>query len=147
MDNGLTFKLFKVEPDGTRFETPLKQFLDASGNLNDTALVDAFPHPSTDAPDRTILVATDFRNAEGSPMFIPADAVTASASGLDPHISPANASIQAVRIASQRKVSIAQVNTLIDQNTDRPVLGLLGDSGVNVLRLNLALDRQYPVVR
>ncbi len=72
---------------------------------------------------------------------VPADAVTASGSGLDPHISPENAALQAPRVAKARGVSQEQVRTLIRQNTDTPDLGVLGDAGVNVLTLNLALDQ------
>jgi K+-transporting ATPase ATPase C chain len=71
---------------------------------------------------------------------VPADAVTASASGLDPHISPANAQLQAARIARSRGVTEAEVKKLIVKFTEGPQLGFLGDPAVNVLRLNLALD-------
>jgi K+-transporting ATPase ATPase C chain len=71
---------------------------------------------------------------------VPADAVTSSASGLDPHISPENAALQAPRVAKARGLSLDKVRQLIQENTDPPSFGLLGDPGVNVLRLNLALD-------
>jgi K+-transporting ATPase ATPase C chain len=71
---------------------------------------------------------------------VPIDAVTSSASGIDPHISQANARIQANRIAAVRGLTRSAVNTLIDQHTDRRFLGLFGEPGVNVLELNLALD-------
>jgi K+-transporting ATPase ATPase C chain len=71
---------------------------------------------------------------------VPADAVTGSASGLDPHISLENARLQADRVAKARSLSIEKVHELIQQNTDPADLGFLGDPGVNVLRLNLALD-------
>lgn len=74
---------------------------------------------------------------------IPADIVTASGSGLDPHISPASAQAQAFRVAKARGVSVDQVNRLIAQYTETPTLGFLGDARVNVLQLNLALDRYF----
>ncbi len=75
---------------------------------------------------------------------IPADLVTASASGLDPHISPASALAQAPRVSKARGVSLDQVTRLIEQFTERPDLGLLGEPRVNVLKLNIALDRYFP---
>jgi K+-transporting ATPase ATPase C chain len=71
---------------------------------------------------------------------VPADAVTASGSGLDPHISPRNAELQIPRVAKARGLSAEQVRELIRQNTDGPDLGVLGDPGVNVLQLNRALE-------
>jgi len=71
---------------------------------------------------------------------VPADAVTASASGLDPHISVQNAGLQAPRVARERGMKEDDVRALISQYTDPPDLGFLGDAGVNVLRLNLELD-------
>ena len=72
---------------------------------------------------------------------IPVDAVTTSASGIDPHISPANARLQAARIAKVRGISPDRVSRLIDDNTDGRWLGIFGEPGVNVLELNLLLDR------
>jgi potassium-transporting ATPase KdpC subunit len=72
---------------------------------------------------------------------IPVDAVTTSASGIDPHISPANARLQAPRVAEERNLSRERVDELIDDATDNRTLGFLGEPGVNVLELNLALDR------
>jgi len=71
---------------------------------------------------------------------IPADAVTRSASGLDPHISVANALLQVPRIARARNMSQEQLRTLIDRYTQGPDLGILGEAGVNVLDINLALE-------
>jgi K+-transporting ATPase ATPase C chain len=76
---------------------------------------------------------------------IPADAVTASGSGLDPGISPANAVIQVNRVAAARHVSPAAIMALVQQYTQGRTLGFLGEPQVNVLELNIALDQTYPV--
>jgi K+-transporting ATPase ATPase C chain len=73
---------------------------------------------------------------------IPSDAVTTSASGVDPDISEANARIQANRVARRRGLSRARVLELVDDHTSHPLLGLAGTGSVNVLELNLALDRE-----
>jgi K+-transporting ATPase ATPase C chain len=71
---------------------------------------------------------------------IPVDAVTTSASGIDPHISPANAQLQTARVAKVRGLAVDRVEELIDDATDGRWLGIFGEPGVNVLELNLALD-------
>jgi K+-transporting ATPase ATPase C chain len=76
---------------------------------------------------------------------IPVDAVTQSASGVDPDISEANARIQAHRVSAVRHIPLAQVEGLISANTDGRSLGLLGEPGVNVLELNIALDKEAPL--
>jgi len=76
---------------------------------------------------------------------VPVDAVTQSASGIDPHISVANARIQAHRVAAVRGLPLARVEELVAAHTDGRSLGLLGEPGVNVLGLNLALDEAAPV--
>ena len=75
---------------------------------------------------------------------VPVDAVTTSGSGVDPHISKANAGIQAHRIAAVRRLPLDRVNKLIADNTDGRFLGVIGEPGVNVLELNLALDKEAP---
>jgi K+-transporting ATPase ATPase C chain len=74
---------------------------------------------------------------------VPVDAVTTSGSGLDPDISPAYAQLQARRIAAVRHLSLARVRQLISSNTDGRSLSFLGEPGVNVLALNLALDKEH----
>ena len=78
---------------------------------------------------------------------IPADAITTSASGLDPEITPANAIAQADRVAKARAASVDSVRSLVGANTDSRQLGVLGEPRVNVLKLNIALDEAYPVKR
>ena len=75
---------------------------------------------------------------------VPVDAVTNSGSGVDPHISKANARIQARRIAALRHLPLKRVQSLIDRNTDGRFLGVFGEPGVNVLELNLAINREAP---
>ncbi|WP_332681334.1 potassium-transporting ATPase subunit KdpC [Bosea sp. (in: a-proteobacteria)] len=75
---------------------------------------------------------------------IPVDAVTASASGLDPHVSPAYAARQVARIAAARKVAPAEILAVIAANTEGSTFGLLGEPRVNVLAVNIALDARYP---
>jgi len=98
--------------------------------------------------DRLTKDAAQFR--KDNPDFdgpIPADAITTSASGLDPEISPANARAQAARVAKARNASRAEVESLVGANTASRDFGVLGEPRVNVLKLNLALDRSLPVKR
>ncbi|MEO8257735.1 MAG: potassium-transporting ATPase subunit C [Acidobacteriota bacterium] len=121
LDNGIAYES----------SVPLDQFKNAQGTLDDAKLIGAF-------------------NDEKTPLVfmpktpIPADAVTASASGLDPDISPGNAQAQAARVARARGISVEQAQGLIAQRTEGRTLGFLGEPHVNVLELNLALDAQFP---
>ncbi len=113
---------------------PLDRFKDASGGLDDVKLIKAFND------DKAPLLFT-------AKAKIPADAVTGSGSGLDPHISPDSARAQAARVAKARSIPAEEANQIVSQFTERPTLGFLGDPRVNVLKLNLALDQKYPIKR
>ncbi len=119
VDNGLPYES----------SAPLDAFTDAAGRLDDVKLIKAFNDPQ--AP----LVF-----ASKTP--IPADAVTASASGIDPDISPRNAELQSARVAKARGVSVDEVRALVAAHTQGRTWGLLGEPRVNVLELNMALDQR-----
>jgi K+-transporting ATPase ATPase C chain len=94
------------------------------------------------------LLAEDYRQRNGLPpdAIVPIDAVTSSGSGLDPHISPANAALQVARVARARGITEEAVLRLVADDTQGPQLGFLGSPRVSVLELNLALDRAVPLV-
>ena len=94
--------------------------------------------------DYSIGQIVPIRGAAPADPAVPMDAVTASGSGLDPHISPAYADLQVNRVAKARGVSPDQVRELVLANQDGRVLGFLGEARVNVLQLNIALDQKYP---
>lgn len=129
------------------------------GPTNDKLVAVCFPETDDDG--------NDLKNPDGSPVCsdstvparvaayreenglaatdsVPVDAVTSSGSGLDPHISVANARLQADRVAKARGVQTADVLRLITANTDARSLGFLGEPGVNVLKVNLALNAATP---
>jgi K+-transporting ATPase ATPase C chain len=92
--------------------------------------------------DSVALNIADYRaqNGLGTNDMVPTDAVTASGSGLDPHISVRNAELQAPRVAKARNLPLEKILALARENTDAATLGIFGEPGVNVLKLNLALD-------
>ena len=122
VDNGIPYES----------SVPLDQFKNAQGDLDEVKLIKAFND------DKAPFVFTP-----KAP--IPADAVTGSSSGLDPHISPANADAQAARVAGARNASADQVKQLITQFTERADLGFLGEPRVNVPMLNIAIDQRFPI--
>ena len=112
-------------------------------------LVDGLPDdPSTPNNDESFVgfrdLAKKYReeNMLASDTKLPADAITRSASGLDPHISAENALLQAARVAKKRGVSRARIEQLIAEHTEERFLGLFGERRVNVLELNIALDQR-----
>lgn len=124
--NGVPYQLIRddkpVDP---------KTFKDAKGDYDQVKLINAFNDDAKpESKPLTVVPST----------AIPADAITASGSGLDPHISLKNAEIQAPRVAKARGLAESKVKELIQSNTDPASLGILGEPGVNVLTLNLALD-------
>ena len=122
-----------------------------SGAANDYGCDPGFSAASNLGPDNPVLVKLIKTRQQQIAAFdhvkvsaIPPDAVTASASGLDPYISPQNAAIQINRVAATRHISPAAVAALVSQNTKGRTLGFLGEPRVNVLTLNIALDEKYP---
>ena len=94
-------------------------------------------------------LAKAYRDENGPPKdaVIPADAVTRSASGLDPDISPENAQVQVARIAKARAISPDKVTGIVEASTEGRFLGIYGEPRVNVLKMNMALDQQYPMAK
>jgi K+-transporting ATPase ATPase C chain len=117
------------------------------GAISDKLLNGVVDDPSTKDVDESfqgvkqLVQAYRDENGLAPEVLVPADAVTRSASGLDPHISPRNAELQGARVAKARGVPEDRVRALVDQSTDKRDLGIFGEDGVNVTMLNIALDR------
>ena len=145
----------KLDSDGNPVTTPDKRYFQTrpSGTTPpDNAAASTFANlgPNDKATEQAIAAkAKAYLALEGpydpglTVAKIPVDAVDTSASGLDPDISPANADIQAHRVAAVRHLSLAEVMTLVHKYTQGRGLGFSGEPGVNVLQLNLALDRAH----
>lgn len=100
---------------------------------------------ATSGEDYAVGQIVPIRGAASADPGVPADAVTASGSGLDPNISPAYAGIQVARVAKTRGVGVDQIRPLVDAHTDERTLGFFGEPRVNVVELNIALDQKYPM--
>ena len=123
---------------GTNLSTTSKKLRD--GQLDDPATKDA-----DESFTGVAQLAREFRASNGmaADAEVPADAVSRSASGLDPHISPETAALQASRIAHARSIAVERVAAVIADHVEGRELGFLGEPRVNVLAVNLALDRQF----
>ena len=123
----------------------------AAGSGYDAAASGGTNKGPTDRKLADTLIAGEVRRVvaeDGAvPGRIPADRVTRSASGLDPHISPANAALQVARVAAARGADPARVRAIVARHTEERTFGLLGEPRVNVLLLNLDLDRELGVPR
>jgi potassium-transporting ATPase KdpC subunit len=126
---------FHSRPSQSDYSATATFFSNAGPNGADTR--------ATIAAAARAYLSTEARYAPGlTRAAIPPDAVQTSASGVDPHVSPENARIQAHRVAEVRGLALARVHELIDAHTDGRGLGLFGEPGVNVLELNLALEQE-----
>ena len=128
------------DKEGSSIDAPYNAGLSAASNQGAThqGLMDS-------VSERVAQYRADNRLAAGA--LVPVDAVTASASGLDPHISLANAQLQLPRVAQTRGLPLEQVQPLLQQATQQRTLGVLGEPRVNVLQLNLALDALQPAAK
>jgi potassium-transporting ATPase KdpC subunit len=142
-------RYFNSRPSSTSYSTAdpkkdeagvLKTGVSGASNLapSNPALLDRIKGKSD--PDPKKALAGDLPRLQQAGIQPTADLLYASGSSLDPHITPASAQAQIQRISQVRKLSTAQLQTLISKNTDDRFLGIFGEPGVNVLKLNLALD-------
>ena len=132
-------RYFRGRPSATNAPDPAddKKTVDAPYNAGNSSGSNYGPL-SKKLIERVSADVTSLKQAGAT--VIPADAVTTSASGLDPHISPDFASVQVARVAMARNLPVERVKTILSQNIERPLFGFIGEPRVNVLQLNLALD-------
>jgi potassium-transporting ATPase KdpC subunit len=141
--NFATDKYFHPRPSATQAQDPAhpddsSKTIDAPYNAANSTGSNLGP-TSQKLLDR-VKADVDARRAAGATGAIPADAVTTSASGLDPHISPENAFAQVAAVAKARNLPEDKVRAVVDANVEGRALGLIGEPRINVLRLNMALD-------
>ena len=141
--NFATDKYFHSRPSATQAQDPAhpddsSKTIDAPYNAANSTGSNLGP-TSQKLLDR-VKADVDAKRAAGATGPIPADSVTTSASGLDPHISPENAIAQIAAVAKARNLPVDKVRAVVDANTEGRALGLIGEPRVNVLRLNMALD-------
>ncbi|MBP0492622.1 potassium-transporting ATPase subunit KdpC [Roseomonas indoligenes] len=129
-------RYFHPRPSATSAADPQDSSKTADAPYNAAASAASQRGPAS----QVLLDAVKERMAEAGPAPVPADAVTASGSGLDPDISPENAARQVARVAQARGIPEERVRAMVEAATSGPSLGILGVSRVDVLRLNLALD-------
>ncbi len=128
-------RYFQSRPSATEYSADVTYFNNLGPNnkeLSESMAEQLADYLKREGPHDPGLTAAD----------VPVDAVTTSASGVDPHISEANARIQAHRVAKVRGLSLSRVLDLVGDHTEGRFLGLFGEPGVNVLRLNLSLDKE-----
>jgi K+-transporting ATPase ATPase C chain len=129
-------RYFQGRPSATTEADPENEGKTRPAPYNAAASAASQQGPTNEA----LLASVRDRVEANGPVPVPADAVTASGSGLDPHVSPTNALRQVPRVAGARKLREERVRALVREHTEGPEFGLLGEPRVNVLQLNLALD-------
>jgi K+-transporting ATPase ATPase C chain len=133
-------RYFQGRPSATSGPDPENADKTVDAPYNAAASTGSNLGPTSKALAERVAGALDALKPAAGAAGVPADAVTTSASGLDPDVSPANALMQVARVAAARKKPAAEIRALVERHVEGRTLGLLGEPRVNVLRLNLALD-------
>ena len=134
-------KYFQGRPSATTGPDPQDSTKTTSAPYNASNSMGSNLGPTSKALVERVTGDVDKAKAENPAASVPVDLVTTSASGLDPHISPESALFQVPRVAKARNISEDQLRRLVEQHTEGRLAGLLGEPRVNVLALNLALDK------